>query len=209
MSVARRAQLRLIPRAGYAQPSDHDLARALAADEPWAAAATWNQHSPMVFRFLQRALGPDAEVEDLTQEVFLLVFAKARGLRDPDALRSFVFSIAVRKLKWEMRRRRVRRMFELSALDELPEQATAVLDVEARQALRHFYAILDHLRAEERVAFVLRHLEGMTLGEVAGALGVSLATAKRRLDRASRTVSRYVDQDPTLAGYAAAAGRRT
>jgi RNA polymerase sigma-70 factor (ECF subfamily) len=163
----------------------------------------------MVFRFLQRALGPDAEVEDLTQEVFLLVFAKARGLRDPDALRSFVFSIAVRKLKWEMRRRRVRRIFELSAFDELPEQATAVLDVEARQALRHFYAILDHLRAEERVAFVLRHLEGMTLGEVAGALGVSLATAKRRLDRASRTVSRYVDQDPTLAGYAAAAGRRT
>jgi RNA polymerase sigma-70 factor (ECF subfamily) len=68
--------------------------------------------------------------------------------------------------------------------------------------LRRFYAILDRLGAEERTAFALRHLEGFKLEEVAEALGTSLATAKRRLQRASAIVSRNVEGEPALAPYA-------
>ena len=201
MSVAHRAELRVVPRVEDAHTGDRDLAQALLDGEPWAAAATWNKLAPMVFRFLNRVLGPDGEAEDLTQEVFLRVFSKVRGLRDPDALRSFVFSIAIRTLKSELRRRRVRRAFALSEFDKLPERSTSTIDPEARQALRRFYAILDRLTAEDRAAFVLRHMEGMKLEEVSDALGVSLATVKRRLDRAGQAVSRHVERDAALAGY--------
>jgi len=199
--MASRPRLRVVAREGEAHPSDEELVDGLLAGEAWASTAAWNKHAPMVFRFLHRSLGPQGEVEDLTQEVFLRVFTKVRGLRDRGALRSFVFSVAVRTLKWELRRRRVRRILQLSDFDELPELAVEALDAESRQALQRFYVILDQLSAEERAAFVLRHLEGMKLEEVSAALGVSLATVKRRIDRASGIVSRCADRDPSLAPY--------
>ncbi len=155
----------------------------------------------MVFRFLHRALGVTGEAEDLTQEVFLQVFSKVRDLRNPRALKSFVFSIAVRVLKWELRSRRTRRFFFVSGVDQFPEPAVAELDAESRQAVKHLYAILDRLRVQERVAFVLRHVEQLKLEEISEALGVSLATVKRRLERATRIVSREMEQDPSLAPY--------
>ena len=202
MSVAHRAELRIVPREQEAHADDRHLAQALIEGESWAPAAAWNKLAPMVFRFLNRVLGPDGEAEDLTQEVFLRVFAKVRGLRHPDALRSFVFSVAVRTLKSELRRRRVRRAFAQSEADSALDRAVDVIDAEARQALRRFYAILDHLNADDRAAFVLRHMEGMKLEEIAEALGVSLATVKRRLDRAGQAVSRRVERDAALAAYA-------
>jgi RNA polymerase sigma-70 factor (ECF subfamily) len=195
-------RLALVGRRGEAHPEDRELADALVAEEPWAAAGIWNKHGPMVFRFLHRALGPAADVEDLTQEVFVVVFSRAHELRNKDALRSFIFSVAVRMLKWELRRLRVRRIFQMTSTGDLPDHPVPALDAESRQALRRFYDILDRLGAEERLAFALRHLEGFKLEEVAQALGTSLATAKRRLQHASAVVSRSVEADPALAPYA-------
>lgn len=202
MLAAHRPPLRLVPGREERHFDDAELADALAAGEAWAATATWNKHAPMVFRFVHRALGPTGDAEDVTQEVFVVVFSRAREIRNREALRSFIFSVAVRMLKWELRRRRVRRIFQLSNLGELPDHPVPALDAESRQALRRFYAILDRLGAEERTAFALRHLEGFKLEEVAEALGTSLATAKRRLQRASAIVSRGVEGDPAIAPYA-------
>jgi RNA polymerase sigma-70 factor (ECF subfamily) len=204
MPPSLRPPLRVVRSAGpaHAQAQDHELADALVAGEAWAAAATWNKHAPMVFRFLHRALGPTADVEDLTQEAFVGVFSGVRALRNREALRSFIFSVAVRTLRGELRRRRGRKIFQLSTMAQMPDVAVPALDAESRQALRRFYAILDLLSADDRSAFALRHLEGMQLEEVAEALDISLATAKRRLRRAAELVSRYAQRDPALAPYA-------
>ncbi|XXT23611.1 sigma-70 family RNA polymerase sigma factor [Sorangium sp. So ce429] len=198
----RKASLAIAPP-GFEKGSlnEGEVARALVAGEPWAAAAVWNAHAPKVFRIVARVLGPGADAEDMTQEVFARVFSGVSGLRDPDALGSFVFSVTVRMLKWELRRRRVRRILQLSDPAELPEQPVDPADSEAREALGRLYAILDTLSADDRTAFVLRHMEGMSLPEVAEAVGVSLATVKRRLGRATEHVSSLVEHDTSLAAY--------
>lgn len=202
---SRRTPLRVAPLGPEVVPEDGDLADALIAGEAWAATATYRKHGRMILRFLDRALGPSGDAEDLTHEVFVCLFSKVRGLRDRNAFRSFMFSIAVRVLKRELRRRRVRRLFNVSGIDQFPEPSAIEFDVEARQALRRLYAILDRLNAQERSAFVLRHVEGMSLDEVALALGVSLATVKRRLQRATRTVSQAADCEPSLGRYSGGA----
>ena len=201
MSAVRRPQLHLAPRGVETYPADDELAEALIAGQSWAATATFQKHGPMVFRFLHRAFGATDDAEDLTQDVFLQVFAKVRGLRNPSALKSFIFSVAIRTLKWELRRRRIRRFFHVSGFDQFPEPSVSALDAESRQAVARLYAILDRLTVQERAAFVLRHVEQLKLEEIAAALGVSLATVKRRLDRAVRLVSREMEQDPSLAPY--------
>ena len=88
--------------------SDLELARALVGGSAWAVAETWHRFAPGVILMARRALGSEAEAEDLAQEVFYRLFAKRDTLRAPDKLRSFIFSIAIRVLKTELRRRMAR-----------------------------------------------------------------------------------------------------
>jgi RNA polymerase sigma-70 factor (ECF subfamily) len=55
--------------------------------------------------------------------------------------------------------------------------------------------------------FALRHIEGMTLTEVAEANKISLSTAKRRLQRASLRIDKKTQADSALAGYSARTNR--
>jgi RNA polymerase sigma-70 factor (ECF subfamily) len=183
--------------------TDAEMVAALRAGQPWAARAIWDRYSVRVHRFLARALGrPTEEVEDLTQEVFLRIFSRAHAIREPGALREFAMSVAVRVLKWELRRRWVRRKVRLSVTGDLPEVVgERGKDEEARHALRRCYRILDALGARERTAFALRYMEEMTLEEVAARMEVSLSTAKRLVGRSSAAVAEQVGGDPDLCGY--------
>jgi RNA polymerase sigma-70 factor (ECF subfamily) len=206
---ARR--LRLVPTSvEERRQTDAEMVIALPRKERGAAEAIWNRHSESVRRFLGRALGSSSdESEDLTQEVFLRVFARARAIREPAALRGFIMSVAVWVLKWELRRRWVRRVVRLSDSGELPEVgAQGGTDQEARHALRACYAILDRLSVQERMAFVLRYLEEMTNEEVADRLECSVSTAKRVLTRATARVSVHVGKNADLRSYFLDAGSK-
>ncbi len=194
--------LRLVPESNDgAAASDADLACSLRADRAGAPAILWNRYSPAVRRLLERALGPGVEIEDLIQEVFLRVFVRIRSLRDPSALRAFVFSVAANVLKWEVRRRWVRRKVRLSKTGVLPDVRCTTDDVEARQALRRCYRVFETLTANERAAFILRYMEEMTVEEVALALSVSASTAKRLVNRAAAKVAEQVMRDRDLRSF--------
>jgi RNA polymerase sigma-70 factor (ECF subfamily) len=203
MSARDRSRwpLKLVPPAEEEAPrSDADLVAALQGGQAEAARAIWDRHSGSVYHFLARALGPSAqEIEDLTQEVFLRLFSRAAAIREPAALREFALSVAVRVLKWELRRRWVRRWVHLTDSGELPEHSDgerhADDEAEARHALRRCYQILETLGARERAAFSLRYMEGMTMEEVAARMNVSMSTAKRLVSRATAIVAAEVDSD--------------
>lgn len=199
-------RLRLVPardaRPDEERPAkDADLVQALRAGDPEAPAALWARYSPSVGRVLAKALGPTIEIEDLTQEVFLRVFGRLPSLRDPSALRAFVLAVAMNVLKWELRRRWIGRRVCLSWTGELPDIESTPADAEARHALQRCYRILDSLPTKERMAFVLRYMEGMTIDEAAEALGVSISTAKRWVGRGAAKVGEQVTSDADLCSF--------
>lgn len=169
--------------------------------EAWAAQEVWERHGASVRRLLVRALGPRAEVEDLTQETFMRVYTRIDGLREAGALREFILAVAVNVLKHELRRRWVRRRVLLSDNGSVPETEGPSADPEAREALARCYAILDKLGPRERAAFVLRYMEERTLEEVASGMGVSLSTAKRLVNRATQRVGKHVGSDQGLRDF--------
>jgi RNA polymerase sigma-70 factor, ECF subfamily len=173
------------PKAARQEPDPAALLVGVLDGDPAAQAAIWDAYSASLRAVLRRTLGPGADVEDALQEVFLRFFQSAANLREPSSLRSFLIGIAVRVASGELRRRRVRRWFFLTADGQIPEPESA-LDAaaeQAREAVRRLYAILDTLDDASRLAFVLRHVERLELTEVAAAMGVSLATVKRKLGR--------------------------
>jgi RNA polymerase sigma-70 factor, ECF subfamily len=196
------------------EATEVELSHALIAGEAWAPSAAWNRYAPMVYGIASRALGRGSgardvsqDAEDVTQEVFYRLFMKVGTLRQPEALRSFVISFALRIVKWELRKRRTRRWLLLLDSDTLPDVPTPGADAEGRHALEKFYAVLDRLGTRERLVFSLRHIEEMTLDEVAAALGISLSTVKRALDRACKRLEKWLARDPDLAGYFDDGGR--
>src|ERR1700733_2977756 len=182
---------------------DAELARLAAAKDPRAAAALWDRYATLVRGILRRTLGPSADVEDLVQDAFIGLFRTLPGLRDPDALRSFIVGTALRVARSELRRRRVRRWLSLTSTGAMPDAAQqGASDPEARRAVKRLYEVLDKIDDRGRMAFVLRYLEGYELTEVAEALGCSLATTKRALAKAQERVNAMVKRDPLLAPYA-------
>jgi RNA polymerase sigma-70 factor (ECF subfamily) len=179
---------------------DAELARALMDGQSWAIGETWHRFAPAVIMLARRALGSESEADDLAQEVFQRVFAKAGTLRRTDRLRSFIFSFAIRVLKTELRARRTRAWLSFQRPETLLDLGGELTDMESRDLLRRFYGLLDRLAPRHRLVFVLRHLESMTLEQVAEHMDLSLSTVKRVLERATSKLSIWLEADPDLAG---------
>jgi RNA polymerase sigma-70 factor (ECF subfamily) len=194
---------RFVPRFASDLPADEEsLARYAVAADPRAATALYDRYATLVRGLLGRMLGPHADVDDLVQDTFMGIHRTLPGLRDPRMLRSFVVGTALRLARSELRRRRVRRVLLLTstaALSERPDPGAS--DPEARRAVRRFYAILDGLEVRSRMAFVLRHVEGCELVEVAAAMRCSIASTKRLLARTEALVRARAERDALLAGY--------
>jgi RNA polymerase sigma-70 factor (ECF subfamily) len=188
-------------RAAAHGPSDADLARLARDKDPRAATLVWDRYSSMVRAVLFRSVGPDHDVEDLVQDVFIGFFRNVGTLRDPSSLRSFLVGITLRTAHSALRKKRVRRWLHLSDDGTVPEVPSHDSDPRTREALRRLYLILDELPDRERLAFVLRHAEGHELTEMASALDVSLATVKRMLQRAEAHVQKRAKNDDLLSDW--------
>jgi RNA polymerase sigma-70 factor, ECF subfamily len=180
---------------------DAVLAQALIEGEADAPALAWRRFYPVVEMTLRRMLGPDGDIEDLAQDVFLRFFRKVTGLKKAESLRSFVMAIAIRRAQEEIRRRRVRRWFAPITTQLLALPPTIEMDPEAREVIVHLYRIIDKLRLKDRTIYILRYIEGLEQAEIAQLVGISVSTVRRRLDRLTKRVNLLMNGDPVLAPY--------
>jgi RNA polymerase sigma-70 factor (ECF subfamily) len=179
--------------------ADSALLEGLLDGQSSAVSTLYDRYCGLVQRLLVRTLGSTHDVEDLTQETFITVVRRCPTLRDPNAFRSFVVSVTLRIAKNELRKRAIRRFVGLDEATEVPVNHPH--DAGVAQVIRHLYAALDHLDADSRTAFVLRHVEGCDLVETAKACDCSLATVKRRLSRAEKRFEAIARGDPVLRGF--------
>lgn len=174
------------------------LVAALARGDEGAAAALFHEYSPLVERTLARILGADAELPDALQEVFLRALRSVKKLRDPQALTDWLLRIAVCTATDWLRSRARRRWLLLLDPARVERPPSEALDESGREALRATYRVLDRLGVEDRAVFALRFIEGMELVKVAAACGCSLATTKRRVQRARARFIAAARREPAL-----------
>ena len=160
--------------------------RAQRGDEQ-ALSALYHAHSAYIAGVVYRMLGGDADLDDIVQETFIEGYRQLPSIREPSKLRSFLVTIAVRRIHARLSLRyRVtglaRRLFGTSPRVSDPEDASRV---------HALYEVLAACGARERVAWVLHRVEGYTLPEVAEQTEVSLATVKRWILRVDKQVEAH------------------
>jgi RNA polymerase sigma-70 factor (ECF subfamily) len=204
------ARLILVRRGSEPELSDADLARALVRGDARAPFLAWTRFTPLVRSTLRRLLGPITDEDDLKQEVFLRFFRRVRDLREPEAVRSFLFGICLRVSRKEVRRRWLRRWLRLTERGAVPDVASSGDSDEAagdvRDAVARYHRLLDAVGGQGRSLFVTRHIEGLELAEVARLHGLSVSTAQRRLARVAKRLEAMVRGDPVLAEMAGRGG---
>jgi len=212
MTVTRASALKgttlyLVPSptasSGTAEPALHDeLFAAIRAGTPEWQRRAFDEFHGLVFGLLCKALGPNAELEDLVGDVFLSFFENAKNIRAAHAIRSYIVSVTLNVVRREVRQRKRRAFFyKFSGNSDELEGRAGSDDPKAKAALIQLSRILDQLGTEERIAFVLHGLEGMDTAHIAEVLRVSHSTAKRRVRRATENVLKRVSRNVLLADY--------
>jgi RNA polymerase sigma-70 factor (ECF subfamily) len=197
------SQVTYLPSAALPDADEESLVRGLWRGDPRCTREAWYRFGPTVRRLLLRALGPVAELEDLSQEVFITFFDRIRTLRDPRSVTAFIMSITAFKIRHHLRWRWVRRWIVPVGSPPPQDLRTVQVDADAREALQRFFAVLDQLSPLDRTAFTLRFVEELELQQVADALGWSIATTKRRLTKSWKRLGALVRDDAVLAPFVA------
>jgi len=147
----------------------------------------FERHAGYVARVAARMLGrDDGEVDDVVQEVFFITLHRLDRIHSAEAARPWLMTVTVRTVQRLLRRRRWRRLvFGKSSAAEVP---AAGLTGDQRALLVRVYRTLDEIEPRSRIAWILRHIEGERLEDVADACECSLATAKRRIAAAQEVL---------------------
>ena len=178
--------------------SDVGLVAALRASRAEAATALFERHGRFIQRVLGRVLGPDPELPDVLHDVFVEALQSLNRLDDPKCLRNWLTTIAVHTARGHIRRRRRRRIFQYLPFYAVPQPSVIPRVDEWSQPLRATYRVLGRMSDDDRILFALRYIEQLELTEVAAAVGVSLATVKRKLTKASQQFFGLANTEPAL-----------
>ena len=190
--TAHLPRLRLVaPSAGavHGETDETDEARLLdglragALDALARAFDRWHQRVRVLAR---RLLSDDAAAEDVVQEVFAALPDAVRRFRGDVGLEAFVLAIAVKRARHH-RRAATRRRLALARLEtRAASEANPERDLYRRELGARLARALDDLPHDQRVAFVLCEVEGLTAGEAAPIADAPEATMRTRLFHARR-----------------------
>ena len=165
---------------------DASLVARVQRDEASAFSALYARHARYIAGVAYRLMGDDGDIDDVVQETFLDAADGIHALNDPAAVRSWLVTIAVRRVKRLLARRRRSRFFFWQAAEMAPRTS----DPRDRAPVDELYDALDKLPVGLRVPWVLARVEQVTLPEVARMCDVSLATVKRRIADADARIER-------------------
>ena len=161
------------------------LARAAKGD-----AAAWRvvveYWSPRIFRYLRSNTRNEELAEEITQSVFCTIARKLADYVEQGHFESWIFRIAINRLRDEMRRRKLHaRPMDSDIMADIAPQKVAQ-ETAAPEELRALRDAMDQLPDLDREIIDLRHQGGMTFQQIAVLLAEPMGTLLARHHRAIR-----------------------
>ena len=166
------------------EATDAEIVRAVLAGDVERYAVLVRRYRERYARYASRMLGSRDVAEDAVQDALVRAFDRLADCREPDKFAGWLFLI-LRNRCYAEQRRRQREGRPLDEADEMfaaPDRPDGAYEqVERTHALER---ALQHLTAEQREVFVLKHTEGLAYEEIAGVTGATVASLKMRMHRA-------------------------
>jgi RNA polymerase sigma-70 factor (ECF subfamily) len=140
-------------------------------------AELYERHSETVFRAALRVTGNPADAEDVLQTVFVRALARGGDVEDVAQPSAYFRRAAVNAAVDVLRRRELRAE---SDYDHEAPHAAVQPSLLLKERLRRALAVLDR---DDASLFLLRHVEGLSIEELAGAFGIEKNNVTVKLHR--------------------------
>ncbi|UJR78551.1 RNA polymerase sigma factor [Sandaracinus amylolyticus] len=189
-SVAKRRALR-----DGGHPDGVLVVRAREGDR-WAQEVLFRRYMTPLAGTVTHIVGNVADADDVLQDTFADVLRDLPRLREPEAFRGWLYRIAMNRARKALRKRRLLRFLGLDgSVDDatLAIEASSASSPEVLTELRLLDEALRRVPADERIAWMLRHVHGEQLEDIASWIGCSLATVKRRIEAAQSRIDLHVN----------------
>jgi RNA polymerase sigma-70 factor, ECF subfamily len=166
----------------------------------------FERYNSMVYGLVLHILGDREEALDVSQEVFLTIYRKMGTFRGESSLKTWIYCIAAHRAANRFRWwNRIRRRGTVSLEEHLskspnrelycnlrsdiqsPEEALLVQEEHAEVE-----RLLLELPLQQRIAVIMRDIEGLSYEEIAESLNVSLGTIKSRIARGREMLKRHI-----------------
>lgn len=176
-------------------PSVEDILPRVARREPQAMSQCIDQFGRLVWSITRRYVQPDTEAEDVVQETFAELWAKADRFDGARASSATFIGLIARRRSIDWLRRKQRRP-ELEPLpDDFDQKLSAPSDPSRRVDTESLHGALKQLPAEIRELFEMHFTRGLTHPEIADQTGLPLGTVKTRLRRGLITMRALMKGD--------------
>ena len=172
-----------IPGFNLATMTDAMLVRRVLDGDVAAFTTLVDRHAAACTRFATRMLGNREDAEDATQETFLRAYRSLARYEERQAFRTWLFQILINRCRTAaVRRQRRQRMFLLD--DNAVASASVRPTADASDLRAELQRAIEALDADQREAFLLKHVEQLSYDEMAAATGVGVSALKMRVKRA-------------------------
>jgi RNA polymerase sigma-70 factor (ECF subfamily) len=159
------------------------------------------RYSEMLFKLAYRMTGNEAEAEEVVQETFLRAYRKLGSFDGRSSVATWLFRIATNCCLDLLDRRKLQP--QLFATDPNEDEGAPVERVCSEQPnperlaynteiQSSIHAAMQSLTNVERTAFVLRHVEGCSIKEIAATLNVRSPAARQSLFRAVEKMRKFL-----------------
>lgn len=162
---------------------DAELVRRVAGGDTEAYAVLVGRYRPRLARYATHMLGNRADAEEALQDALVRAHRAIRKCEDPERFGAWLFRILVNRCRTagERRERRERRV----VADEAALLAAASAPTDERTAWREEIRwALARLDADQREAFLLKHVEELEYEEMSRLTGAGVSALKMRVKRA-------------------------
>lgn len=148
------------------------------------------EHAPRAQGFFLRMTGYDRELaRDLTQDLFMRLWAGRSNYDSGRPFRTWMFAIAYNMLKNEYRHRMT--VMEYAESIDRTEPVTESDELERQERGEMLQKAVQRLPQQQKAVFMLRYEEEMPIAEIAKVCGIPEGTVKSRLFTALTAVREY------------------
>jgi RNA polymerase sigma-70 factor (ECF subfamily) len=175
------------------RPSEAEIVRRVREGDQTVFEYLYRAHSKRVFAVCLRIVGDPTEAEDLTQEVFLLLFRKIHTFRGDSAFSTWLHRLTVNLVLMNLRKKPAP-VVSIEATPDADEGSTSqsvdigALDLSLEGSLDriNLARCIAQLPAGFRTMFVLHDIQGYEHHEIANILGRSVGDSKSQLHKARK-----------------------
>ena len=150
-----------------------------------------DQYQDKIYRMVYYRVRSRMDAEDLTQDIFLKAYRHLSKLDGPEAFYTWLFRIAVNRVKDYHRKKKFRSLFGMISVDEeamtapdAGDESSIEKEIIRKDFWKQIGKMLNRLSPKEREVFLFRFFDQLSINEISVSLGKSQSTVKTHLYRA-------------------------